>query len=427
MCKFCTLHPTVAKSATVQQNKNAPGVTSTGSVKGKIMDEINELLIEKMKQSIYAVQVPNRCSFWMIRTKSGAYYNEYIEQNYIAIGWNAIRRSDILQYNDEKMRQIIEASYEDKRPGAAISKCHSFVETMQIGDLVMILGEKRVAFAIIGEYFEKGDIQNCITKELEADVQIAAGFHKQNKIECPYVKRRKIQIIKELEESRLTPMLARAMLNHHSLSEIDDYAIPVLNTCFDLYVYDGETHVVFRVSTRNKIKGRDFATFCYYITEIFSTLNGDEDVSITTNLNSPGDYAVAFSQGMDFIQAHWFAFLFIFAVLFGGSYEKDGMKTEIPSIRGGIKWLCNRKHDAEIKGLEAEKLKKEIDGIDLDNELKRIQIARERENSDLQKMPTDPELEKLQKASRALELQEPDSKVIIFPSSNQEDHKDGSS
>ena len=62
------------------------------------------------------------------------------------------------------------------------------------------------------------------------------------------------------------------------------------------------------MNTKRKIKGRDFATFCYYITEIFSVLNEDEDISITTNLNSPGDYVVAFSQGMDFIQEHWFAF-----------------------------------------------------------------------------------------------------------------------
>ena len=125
---------------------------------------------------------------------------------------------------------------------------------MQAGDLVMILGDKRVAFGIIGEYFEKQDIQDPIKKELEADAQIAAGFHKQNRIECPYVKRRKVQIIKEVEELRLTPMLARAMLNHHSLSTISDYAIPVLNTCFDLYVYNGETHAVFRVNNRRPLR-----------------------------------------------------------------------------------------------------------------------------------------------------------------------------
>lgn len=391
------------------------------------MEEYNFQIVEKINQQVHVVQVPDTCSFWMIRTKSGAYYSEYIHNGYIAIGWNAVLQSNITQDTEEKLRQAVELNYADKRPGAAINKCYSFASEMQAGDLVMILGDKRVAFGIIGEYFEKQDIQDPIKKELEADAQIAAGFHKQNRIECPYVKRRKVQIIKEVEELRLTPMLARAMLNHHSLSTISDYAIPVLNTCFDLYVYNGETHAVFRVNTKRKIKGRDFATFCYYITEIFSVLNEDEDISITTNLNSPGDYVVAFSQGMDFIQEHWFAFLFIFAVLFGGSYEVSGLKIDIPSVRGLIKWVCNRKHDNSIKSLEAEKLKKEISGIDLDNELKRIQIAREKEESVLQKMPTDQELEKLQKASRALELQEPDSKVVIFPSSNEGNHRDGSS
>ena len=46
----------------------------------------------------------------------------------------------------------------------------------------------------------------------------------------------------------------------------------------------------------------------------------------------------------------------------------------------------------------------------------------------IQKMPSDADLQKLQKASQALELQVPDPKIIAFPSSNaQEDHKDGSS
>lgn len=103
-------------------------------------------------------------------------------------------------------------------------------------------------------------------------------------------------MIKEVEEGRLTPLLVRAMLNHQSLSEISMYAVPVLNTCFDLYVYKEETHVVFRVNTRNRIKGRDFSTFSYYITEMFATINDDNDVSITMNLNSPGDYVVAFQK-----------------------------------------------------------------------------------------------------------------------------------
>lgn len=54
------------------------------------MEEYNFQLVEKINQQVHVVQVPDTCSFWMIRTKSGAYYSEYIHNGYIAIGWNAV-------------------------------------------------------------------------------------------------------------------------------------------------------------------------------------------------------------------------------------------------------------------------------------------------------------------------------------------------
>ena len=117
------------------------------------MEEYNFQLVEKINQQVHVVQVPDTCSFWMIRTKSGAYYSEYIHNGYIAIGWNAVLQSNITQDTEEKLRQAVELNYADKRPGAAINKCYSFASEMQAGDLVMILGDKRVAFGIIGEYF----------------------------------------------------------------------------------------------------------------------------------------------------------------------------------------------------------------------------------------------------------------------------------
>ena len=36
------------------------------------MEEYNFQLVEKINQQVHVVQVPDTCSFWMIRTKSGA-------------------------------------------------------------------------------------------------------------------------------------------------------------------------------------------------------------------------------------------------------------------------------------------------------------------------------------------------------------------
>lgn len=392
------------------------------------MDKVDLQIAIELEKCLQPVQIPNTCSFWMIRTKSGVYYNEFIRNKYIAIGWNAVLKSALLEATEDNLHRLIETYYTDKQPGAALNKCRRFLENMKPGDIVMILGEKRVSFGIVGEYFEKFDINECIQAELEADRQIAAGLHKDQDILCPYVKRRSIQLIKEVEERRLTPLLARAMLNHHSLSEIDEYAYPILNTCFDLYTYANEMHLVFRVTTLHKIKGRDFSAFSYFINEIFFVIDEDEDISITTNLNSPGDYVVAFQKGMEFIQSNWTAFLFAFLVLFGGKFKGSNVEFDIPSVRGLIKYFINRQYESDKKDLELAAKKEEIKGLELENELKRIQIEKERLELAIQKMPSDADLQKLQKASQALELQVPDPKIIAFPSSNaQEDHKDGSS
>lgn len=334
------------------------------------MDKVDLQIAIELEKCLQPVQIPNTCSFWMIRTKSGVYYNEFIRNKYIAIGWNAVLKSALLEATEDNLHRLIETYYTDKQPGAALNKCRRFLENMKPGDIVMILGEKR----------------------------------------------------------RLTPLLARAMLNHHSLSEIDEYAYPILNTCFDLYTYANEMHLVFRVTTLHKIKGRDFSAFSYFINEIFFVIDEDEDISITTNLNSPGDYVVAFQKGMEFIQSNWTAFLFAFLVLFGGKFKGSNVEFDIPSVRGLIKYFINRQYESDKKDLELAAKKEEIKGLELENELKRIQIEKERLELAIQKMPSDADLQKLQKASQALELQVPDPKIIAFPSSNaQEDHKDGSS
>lgn len=34
--------------------------------------------------------VPDETRFWMIRTKKGYFYNEFIKEGFVALGWNII-------------------------------------------------------------------------------------------------------------------------------------------------------------------------------------------------------------------------------------------------------------------------------------------------------------------------------------------------
>ena len=88
--------------------------------------------------------------------------------------------------------------------------------------------------------------------------------------------------------------------------------------------------------------------------------------------------------------------------------------------------MCERSYTAQEKELKLAQKREEIDSIKFDNELKLIQIQREKNQLAFDKMPTDQDFQKLQQASQALELQNPEPNAISFPLPNREDHKDGS-
>lgn len=110
------------------------------------MDKVDLQIAIELEKCLQPVQIPNTCSFWMIRTKSGVYYNEFIRNKYIAIGWNAVLKSALLEATEDNLHRLIETYYTDKQPGAALNKCRRFLENMKPGDIVMILGEKKSFF-----------------------------------------------------------------------------------------------------------------------------------------------------------------------------------------------------------------------------------------------------------------------------------------
>lgn len=45
------------------------------------MDKVDLQIAIELEKCLQPVQIPNTCSFWMIRTKSGVYYNEFIRNH----------------------------------------------------------------------------------------------------------------------------------------------------------------------------------------------------------------------------------------------------------------------------------------------------------------------------------------------------------
>lgn len=347
-------------------------------------------------------------NFWMIRAKRGFFFDEFLRKEYIAIGWNSILKSMIsdrmTRSQENTQKASIKEIYGESKPGTALNKCIRFCYELKDGDIAVIVDNNRVAFAYIGEYFE--DLSSGFTPKLEKEMheQIAKANPNVDKFDCPYIKRRKISVIKVLSaDDTISPYLQSAIArNWHSLSDLNEYSDLVLSGCFDTYIFKDKLTVTFRVRTKDEINVLDLSNFVLCAAKLLSE-DHPERVHVKTTLHSPGDIIL---QIGDFFQQNPLLLPICYMAIFGGKIGNY----EFNSLLGVIKGIVNHKYEKDKKKIELRKLSAEVDLAEqqaLKQKLENIETMRR-----LQLSSVDVYAEPLATAAKNLAVQ-PSSATII--------------
>ena len=94
----------------------------------------------------------------MIRTKRGFFFDEFIRDGFVAIGWNFITETKIGIKPDSdqinRLKKSVKMLYGEKVPESAVNKCIQLCRELKDGDIVVTVDNGRIAFASVGEYFE---------------------------------------------------------------------------------------------------------------------------------------------------------------------------------------------------------------------------------------------------------------------------------
>lgn len=233
-----------------------------------------------------SIEIPNineDCNYWLVRTNSGEYYQEFFLDNFVAIGWNEFNDLDYLNSkNDSFIVEQIRKKYpnEDK-PRHVLNQIRRFVFEMKQGDIVLIpsKGSTHVSF---GKVITNVEIANINEDEIEEGV-------------CPFQKRRKVKWIKTVRRDELDPYLYKLLYSQHTITNALDYAPYIDRTLHSIFTKGGYTHLVLDVTTRDRIKAKDLANLidgAENIIELFnevteSSLDSNE-IELKINVQSPG-------------------------------------------------------------------------------------------------------------------------------------------
>lgn len=327
--------------------------------------------------------INDNARFWMIRTKKGYFYDEFVRERFIALGWNIITSStDVNAQSIDALKEEIFNEYRDSRPMGPINKCKSFIYGIQEGDYVIIpnRGSTEIVIAKAGKYFEKAEYN--VEHEKEVIAKIENGEYVISQVKCPYKKRRHIQILNIVDVNTLGYGVRRAISSYHGISNLDLYAIDILNGIYDCYAYLGDVHLSINITKRSELRPREISKLMYSLTEFFCGLVDEELISTTINLNSPGAIRIKLREGFEKIKKCKIPFVCMFLAVTGGS----AFGVELPGMAGAIKAyrtmdieIEKEKISLEIQKVEQEAKQEELESKKLENIKKYMEVRKQAE------------------------------------------------
>lgn len=247
--------------------------------------------LEKLIENIGELN-PNR-NYWLVRTDSGQFYDVFKEGNYIGIGWNKITIENLSRLNITAIKEKIakeynydlESSYGKSKCTQIYNKLNRFRE-LKKGDVVIIPSRAsfRLAFGIIEDDVVYSDIDN--------------------RDQCPYYKRRKINWITEKTITDLDPIFYLVKQSRHAISSIQKYHNAIDNILNNLYIKEGYGHYVLDITTTDEINVNSLLGLVDGVQALLDKLNKHfelgEDItssSIKLNLQSPGKIEFKLKHG----------------------------------------------------------------------------------------------------------------------------------
>jgi len=345
---------------------------------------LDELINFKIKE------IPDNIKFWMVRTQKGYFFEEFIREGFIALGWNSI--DDNTNFSESSREALRESVNEDfpntKRPGLVINKCYNFIHEVHINDIIIVPSEKTARIAIVqaGEYYEDAD--KTLELEKETILLIDKSELAINQVKCPYKKRRHIKVLKIVEKDELNYHLLNAISSYHGINLLDDYATIILGHLYNVFTYKDDIFLVYNIRQTGAISPIALSSLLYGSAKYISNSVEENKLSTKVNLNSIGDVKFIIEKGWEIISNNGAITIGILIVIMGGSAV--GIKCKgIPQF---LKEILSLKVDKEIKTAE-------LEGVKLNNLEKKIKIFQQMQSNNI----TIEMLERLGEAEKDIE------------------------
>lgn len=224
---------------------------------------------------------------WFFRTKAGKFYNDFLHNNFIALGWDLIDPkliTDTKKSKDNKKAQIELLYPDEKRPGLILGQMEVFYNEMKTGDYIVIPseGSKEITIGKIGDLLEE-----VFRASAEEEYPICSFLHK-----------RRVEWIKTVD-SWQDVYLFKALRAQQTISDITAEGKLVLRNLYPIYISGEFIHLTLQKSSDEEMNlacNVDLLHSILSIADKTASMYGKQsfrnEMSLKTAVGSPGFFEI---------------------------------------------------------------------------------------------------------------------------------------
>lgn len=306
-------------------------------------------------------EIPVDQKYWFIRTNSGEYYDHFVNEGFVGIGWNKVGLESLNK--NIPLNEVVKENYPDEnRPNHVANQISTLVSEIKKGDIVLIPSAKST-YIHFGIVEDETAFEEEIPIELE-DLDNHPELEFNYEGVCPYVKRRKVNWIKVRKRDNLDPQLYRLIYSQHTISSANQYSEYIDRALFDFFIKGENCHMVLHVEKKGNIKGNHLVRFMSDLLNIAdkNKTEAEEEVDLKVSVQSPGTIEL-----IGLVPVIMVASVIIVGIL-GGRAKFIGMELDTPGIIGRILEWREKKQGLnttaeEVPAAQQERLAQNADNL----------------------------------------------------------------
>lgn len=302
--------------------------------------------------------VDSNIKYWFMRTLSGEYYSEFLENNFVAIGYNEVKLFDLHKsksgntFDENALASIIRSAFpEESRPKYIGTQLIDFAYNMQKGDIVVIPSSSSSKISI-------GEV-------IETPLYIVdnTSITENN---CPFEKRKKIKWIKkDLYFDSLDSKLLFLKYTQRTVTKVDSETSKIIDRLLlPLFVKSEDAHLSIDLRQKDPINAFELFQTWIELFEVVEEFANEEKISfnkeqfeVKINLQSPGTI-----EFISYSVIGIFILSILVAGIVGAEIEVDTklikFKIKTEGIIGKISDYLNHKKDRKFREELIRKIKK---------------------------------------------------------------------